>query len=159
MGSPWALLGPPWGHLGAILAHLGAILGHLGTSLAPSWAIVEPCWAMLCPSCANLVPFGLLLELSGRFPGPFRDHLGAILGSSGDPSWAHPLILWANRRALLRFLNQPFYLSFPCLSTPKTHLASRSQALKEPRRGREAFTIMLNRKSSRKIKFNRIKMK
>ena len=162
LGSSWGSSGPPWGYLGALLGHLGATLGPPRASLGPpwghlgsSWGHPGPPWGFLgavmghlgallghaLPILCQLGPFwaslGALWALSWPISGPSWSHFGVIRG----PSWAHPLILWANRGALLRFPNQPFYLSFSSLPTPKTHLASRSQALQEPRRGREALTI------------------
>ena len=143
LGPPWALLGPPWGHLGAILAQLGAILGHLGASLAPPWATLAPSWAMTCSSWANLVPLGALLEPSGRLPGPCWAHLGNIWG----PFWGHLGIIL--RYVGLTFASLSSFLTYRSILaplaylSPKKHLASRSQALEVPRRGREALTISI----------------
>ena len=158
-------LQPSWGHLGALLDPLGTILGSSwgpSATLDPSCLILGPSWATLGPpwrphgppwntlgSCfAHLGPTWSLLGLSWSLLGAFLTNFGATL----QPSWGHPgailgylgrhhLILRGNCRALLRLLNAPFYLSFSCLPTPKKQLASRSQALEEPRRGREALTI------------------
>ena len=130
MEPSWLILGPSGATLGPLLAPSWATLESLGSCFAhlgPTWSLLGLSWSLLG---AFLTHFGATLQ-------PSWGHPGAILGYLGR----HHLILRGNCRTLLRLLNVPFYLSSSCLPTPKKHLALRTQALEEPRRGREALTI------------------
>ena len=151
LGPSWAILGPPcalleplWGHLGAILGHLGATLRPPGTSLGPPWATLRGAGALLGHLGARLGHLGGILRYlvaNLAHLGAILGHLGAILGRlgaflalfGGFSGGAGP------QRTLI--LNLMFYLSFSSLPNPRTHLASKAQALEKPRRGREALTI------------------
>ena len=159
LGSSWghlgALLDPPGSHLGALLGHLWATLGPPGATLGPSWGRLGPPWGLLGALMGHLgallghglpilgqlghlwASLGAFWAPSWLISGPSWNHRGVGRGAS----WGHPLIVWANRRALLRVLHLPFHLSWSCLPTPGAHLVSKHQASEGPRRGREAITI------------------
>ena len=157
LASSWAVLGPFWAPLGPSWGHLGALLGLLGATQRPSWRILGPCcassgapwghhwpsWGHLGPSwllSGQLVPFGKpSWGLRGAFLphiGPFGDHPGAIF--EGILRYTGPVISCSSAVSTIAF-----YSNFPCVSYPQKRVASRSQALEEPRRGREALTICL----------------
>ena len=152
LGSSWGhlgallgRLGPPWGHPGASWGRLGRPRGRLGATLGPSWTALGPSCGNLVSSWANLVPlgdhFGVFWARFWPIWGPYSAHVGFIWGPCEAHLGEHPLLSWVDHRVPLQYLNIPTYLSFPCLPIPKRHLASRTQALVGPRRGREAITI------------------
>ena len=165
----WPHLGPSWGYLGdmlgpswASLCHLGALLGHLGATLGPpggSWGSpwgplgpscgpAGPPWNNLKPSWGQSVVLASIVGPSVPLSQPYLRHLEAFW----EPSWGHLGLLdhhfgtwfWYAGQIVVPFFGVLTYrdcLSFSCPPIHQHIMASRPQALEEPRRGREALTI------------------
>ena len=162
LGPSWALLGPPWDHPGGLLGLLGAILGPHGGPLGPSWGHLGSWRSHLGPPWGSLGPLvdhlGAILDqhvpISGQF-GPLRGYLKAFwasswsilgpcrdtLGSSWGHVWGILCYIGLIFRSFCVVLTYSYILASLAYRSINKHLASRTQILVRPRRGREALTI------------------
>ena len=145
-----------------MLGPLGAILGPLGASLGPSWGHLGPWrshlelpWGSLGPLMDHLGPIlgqhSTILGQLGRFRGYLRAFWApswsiwgpcrVTLGSSWGHVWGIHCYIGLIFGSFCVVLTYRSILAFLADRSIKNHLASRTQILVGPRRGREALTI------------------